>query len=67
VEGWRHTGIVHHALNFEDEVPDFGAAFGILEAQRIVGAIGLGPHDKGFCQASTSASRAAALVGCGTM
>lgn len=39
------TSTVHVALHLENEVPHFGAAFGVLEAEGVVHAVGLGPYD----------------------
>ena len=37
------------ALYFEDELPYLGAALGVLEAECIVDAVGLGPDDERVC------------------
>ena len=37
------------ALYFDDELPYLGAAFGVLEAEGVVDAVGLGPDDERVC------------------
>ena len=37
-------------LHINDEIPDFGTPFWILEAERIIYTVWFGPHNKSICR-----------------